>query len=526
MAVGSRALRVALLGLVLTGLPPLTALAQHSVVDVYLDRPISLYDPAIFTGPQGQALAGFLPRYLEQPMDDLTPRPGALGAGMGGAHVALAEGPMSLGWNPAGLGLMTRGAISLDGLVRSSKGTGTNLPDTVVVRGLGGFQPQTYTEDLTAGRAFEFFGGAAPLVRLGSRPLVGGIAFRRHTDISFGQATLLEMRLFGSSSTGFPFVLGLDNKERGSIQALTLGLGYEALRLPGGSLSLGGTANFLTGRLRSDVQVRAAVRNFTEGRVTFQRDYKGFTVEGGALATAMEGRVRVGGWVGLPNRIETSNSSFTGLRLGLPDDTEIDRVHGTIADYDLELPLLVSFGAAVGPFRGLQLAADVNVRPWSKMKVKHGDPAFQQFDADKIASDVTSYHVGGRFEFPILRRRLHSIGMRLDTLVGYRTLPLSQRERSLLNGQAPFFTGDQIEGSATDFGFTLATGTEVTLQFGVELQSYEFSNWFLEDQRDLTRDPHSGDPIHRELGFSDPFKEITRIKQRNTLFRISAEMAL
>jgi len=526
MALGSRSVRTLLLGVVLMGGAALPALGQRVIHDVYLDQPISLFDPSIYQGQYGSLLSGILPRYIEHPMDNLTPRPGADAMGMGGAHVALAEGAMAMGWNPAGLGLQEKISLCVDGLVRSSTGTGSHLPDTITVRRLGSFWPVSYRADLTYGRAFEFLGVSAPLLRVGSRPLVGGLALRRHTDVTFGLGTLLEMRLIGASGTAQPIVLGLDNEERGSIQSLTMGLGYELLQLGGVGAALGGTANFLTGRLRSDVQIRAAVRNFDEGRVKFQRDYKGFAVEGGGLLTGLEGRVRLGAWVGLPYTLSVSNGSFEGLQLILPDDLDLTRLHGTVADYDLEVPLFTTVGLAAGPFQGIEVAADANVRPWSKMKVKHKDPAFQALDGDNVAADVTSYHFGGRFQFPFFRAPLRRIGMQLDTQIGYRTLPLSMRERGLLEGTAPHYTTDAVEGTATDFGLTLHTGTEVTFHFGMEMQSYFHNNWFLEDQRSLATDPQSGDPVYRELGITDPYSQITRIKQSNTLIRFSAEMHL
>lgn len=526
MALGSRSVRRLLWVVVLLGVAVPPAVGQRTIHDVTLDQPISLYDPSIYEGPYGGMLAGFLPRYIEQPMDNLTPRPGADAMGMGGAHVALADGAMAMGWNPAGLGLLDHTSLCLDGFVRSSQGTGSHLPDSVTVRRLGSFQPTAYSADLTSGRAFGFFGVAAPLLHLGPRPLVGGLALRRHTDVCFGLGTLLEMRLFGASGTAQPFVLGLDNEERGSIQSLTLGLGYELFDLNGVRASVGGTANFLTGRMRSEVQIRAAVRNFDEGLVTFRRNYKGFAVETGGMLTGLDGRVRLGAWVGLPYTLSITRSSFQGLQLILPDDTDLTRVGGRIADYDLEVPLFTSFGVAVGPFRGVELTADANVRPWSTMKVKHTEAAYQQFDGEEIAADVTSYHVGTRFQFPLFRSRLERFGMRLDTQIGYRTLPLSFRERSLLDGTAPHFTSEAVEGDATDFGFTLHTGTEVTFHLSMEMQSYEYNNWFLEDQRSLEINPQSGDPIYRELGITDPYSQITHIKQSNTLIRFSAEMRL
>jgi hypothetical protein len=332
------------------------------------------------------------------------------------------------------------------------------------------------------------------------------------------------MNYLGAVGDTYPFVLGEDNQERGSIQSLTCGLAYQADLPAGATLALGGTANFLTGRLRSSVEMRAAVRDFEEGFVRFQRDYKGFSIEGGGLAKALDGRVRVGGWVGLPHSIRASNMHLEGQALVLPTDLVVDRWSVDFADYDMDLPLFAGGGVALGPFYGVQVALDANYRPWSEMWIRHTLPEYARYDRKGTAADVTSYHVGGRFEFPLLRGLLHRRGMRLDTQLGYRTMPLSMRDRDLLNGEPPLHAGEPVEGYATSVGLSYRTGTEITFHLSMELQSYQYSAWFLDDQRSVAYDPTTYEPTFRELGLTDPYDAVTRIDQRNTVFRLSAEM--
>ncbi|MBD3235585.1 MAG: hypothetical protein GF330_02645 [Candidatus Eisenbacteria bacterium] len=456
--------------------------------------------------------AMLLPMYLYRPIDDLTPRPGAQALGMGGAYTAHAEGPLALGWNPAGLGRLREPAFALDGLTRSSTSTSEGLPDTVMIEGQPNFRITRYEVRLAGANQFGFAGGAMPLVWIGDRPLVGGVAYRRHTDVTYGEETVLEMSVF--ETTGYPFVLGQDNSEQGSIESLTMGLGYEALSLGDLWLSLGATANFLTGRMTSNIESRISVRGYEEGMLDYRMRYKGFSVELGAQA-ALEGLVQVGGWVGLPHSIYVHDGRFTNTPIIPPNASFVYRTRGEFADYDLEVPLFASGGVRVGPIRGIELAADVNYRPWSEAEIKHRLSEYQVFDAPYPGADVTSFHVGGRFEFPLFRRQLHDLGLRLMTQGGYRTLPLSMYDLDVFHGEAPYFFGDPVEGDAYSFGFSLETRTALTFHFGLETQGYKFRKWFLDDTREME---------NRELSFSDPWARAPIVDRSVTVLRFGTEM--
>jgi hypothetical protein len=496
--------------------------AQRTIVDVYAG-PISIFDAGVYATAHGAALAAALPSDLQRPIDDLTPRPGAAAMGMGGANVALAEGAAAMGWNPAGLGALRETSVFADGYVRSSSGSGSRLPDSMLVEGVNNFRIRSYRADLGSHKAFGFWGAATPLMRIGSRPLVGGVAYRQCADIVYGQQTLLTMGLFSGSGTGFPFVLGVDNTEKGSLESLTIGLAYQPIASRTFSLSAGATANFVTGRLRSDVLLRAAVRSFGEGQVSFQQNYKGFAIEAGLLASVME-KVRCGLWLGLPHDLECTNGRITSSPLILPDAMEIERVHWEIAGYDMGLPLFLSAGIALGPVEGIEVAMDVNQRPWSDVTVTHHAAGFTRFDSSADlpypAADVMSYNIGGRFQFPFFRQSFDRRGMKLNMQIGYRTLPLSMRSidpagASTGAGRAPAYGGDPVEGSASGFGFSLETRANVTLQFGVEMQSYEYETWFLGDARSANG---------RELNLPVSNSPVMTVTRDNTVLRFSSEM--
>jgi len=473
------ALSLAVVGILLA--PTWAAAQQKTIHQRFVEEPISVFDPHVYDGHYGSNLALALPRYLHRPIDDLTPRAGAEALGRGGAYTAAVEGPLALAWNPAAMANLRELAVYTDSYLRSSTSSGSGLPDTILVEGLGEFSISSYESALGGRDGFGFWGAALPLFELGGRPVVGGAAYRAHSTIDFGTETVLEMGLFSAGGTGFPFVLGVDNEEKGAINSLTLGLAYEPVSSRTFSLAAGASANVLTGRLRSNVLLRAAVRNFDEGMIAFERDMRGLSIQAGFLATLRE-KLQLGAWVELPHTIESYDSRIESQPLILPDVTEVDHVHWEIADYDMEIPLFYTLGIALGPIRGIEVSADYNVRPWSEVEIKHADEAFAAFDQSYPASDVESFHVGGRFEFPLLRRKLRDIGLRLMTQLGYRTMPLSMQHVDLDAGGV-WPSGDQVEGSATAFGFSLETTANITFHLGLEFQNYDVDSFFLLDGR-------------------------------------------
>jgi hypothetical protein len=440
-----------------------------------------------------------------------------------------------MAWNPAGLGALRTSQVAVDGFTRSSTGDARGLPSTLVIPGFGDFGIGGYSTVLGSVNGFGFFGAATPLVALGGRPLVGGAAYRRHTDVAYGQENLIEMVNLQTTS-GFPLSLGVDSEERGFIESYTVGLGYGWMVSPGLDFSVGATANLLSGRLRSSTMTRVAVRNFEEGRGKYQQDYKGFSAELGAQAR-LGSMLRVGGWVSLPHTIEVYNGRIVDKPIVSPDQFFSYRFHWEVADYDLEIPLFATVGAALGPFRGVEISADYNHRPWSETEIKHHDVEFQQLDGAYPAADVTSFHIGGRFEFPLLRKAIRGAGMKLTTLVGYRDMPLSMQEVDLGcyedcdtlglcipvcpdTTNAPFYRGSQVEGSATTFGFELDTGRNVTFSLGLELRSYDYTMWFMNDARELGTLEEPG----RDLWFEEEAQRVMTISRDETIMRFGARL--
>ncbi len=492
------------------------ASGQPRVIENVIPFPVPYFAGAAGTvifGDQVIDVANLLPQYVQRPLDDLSTRPGAEAMGMGGAHLALAEGPMAMGWNPAGLGLMTESAIAVDGFLKSSSNTASGYPDTVEVEGQPVFMVNEYEDRLGSTQNFGFLGGAFPILQIGRNPLVAGIAHRRHTEVSYGEEIVMELGIL--ETTSFPFVYGSDNRERGSIESTTLSLAYKALDIPNLWVSIGGNANFLRGRLRSEVEIRVNVRGFDPGYLSYKRDYKGFSGELGLQAGIAE-KVRVGGWISLPYDLEVYNSDFVSQSIADPNSGFVVRTRGDIASFDMQIPLFASAGIAVGPYYGIELAGDINYRPWSKTHIRHTDDAYGIFDGAYPAADITAYSLGARFEFPVLRSTLNNAGMILNMMLGYSYLPLSMYSLDLVGGADPYYYGDQVESEAYSLGFSLRTSAKISFEAGLEFQTYDYRNWFL----------NSPNAENTGFNFDDRYEQAVLVNRNLTVLRFSSTFEL
>ncbi len=525
---GSRGVRLAGAAVLLLAAAPVGA--QIEVVEIELPT-LPIYGGATVQGLTGGVgdVATLLPKYFYRPMDDLTPRAGADALAMGGAFVSRPEGAMSMAWNPAGLGLLRSRSLAFDGYLTSSSGSmgQEDVPDTIFVPLSPNFRVQQYTDRLGPSNKFGFIGIARPLVQVGGHPLVGGLCYRRHTDVAYGTETILEMQLI--EGTGFPFVYGSDNRERGAVYSYTFSLGHQPIETPGFSLALGATFNVLDGRLRAEQKDRVNVQGYPEGRVFYQADYDGRSAELGALVRVAN-LVQVGGWVGLPHTLHVTGSDFTSQSIVSSEEAVIYRVHARIGDYDLKVPMFLSGGLTVGPIdagpiKALEVSADVNHRPWSETDLEYSKDAvyrmgpievpLTEFNGPYPMKDVTSFHVGADFRFPFFRRAIEGHGLALTTRLGFRTLPLSMAEVDLVNGEGPHYLGDQVDGDAFSLGLSLDTGIGVLFHGGMELQSYSFRKWFLDD---------TSESMSRTLAFTDPYARAGIVDRSSTVFRFSTEL--
>jgi hypothetical protein len=506
--------------------PALSQGDQHNIY-IHMPFPMPYYagdNYAQIEGTPGD-IALSLPMYFFRPMDSVTPRPGGEAMAMGRANIATARGPMAMGWNPAGLGYLTAPAFALDGFHQSGSGTTTDLPETVNVTQMPELKIDAYNYVLGSGNQFGFIGAAAPLFNIGSRPLVGGLAYRRHTEVAYSEDLLMELNLL--EGQGMSLVYGQKNKERGAILSTSASLGYQLISAPELNLSLGGSANFLEGRLRSEQETDISIRGWPVGILDFQRDYKGISFELGVQGGIKDDLVRFGGWVSLPYTLEVSNSKFYSRPITGPTDEFILNVTGDVADFDMEIPMFYSVGVAVGPIKGIELSADINIAPWSETKITHrasdmlyyGNEfiSYSEFDGTMPIHDVTSYHIGGKFEFPLKRAAFHARGLKLDVLGGYRNLPLTMSGLDLVDSEGPYHMGDQVEGTAYSFGLTLETDTNISFSFGWEFQSYEFRSWFLYDTTDMET---------RTITFADSYDRAPATERNVSVFRFSTEMKL
>ncbi len=438
------------------------------------------------------SVARVYPEAFYRPIDDLGPRPGGYALAIGSSYVAKAKGALALAWNPAGMATAKRNEIAFDGVLTQSGSQADWLPSAVTVADLPEFRTGGYKFTGDRRPAAGFMGISMPVARVGAAKVAVGGAFRRYLETSYANDIVLTLNV--AEGSGVPFIVGKDTDERGAVESYTFGaaVSMNAGRL--GNLSLGATGNVLKGRWRSHVRSRANLVSFLEGRSYYWANSRGFAAELGAQLEVLE-RLAFGAWYRFPFTLKVKDAHF-GLTWPGPvitrDMGEMGfpvRFEGQVADYDLEIPGAYGVGVVVGPFYGLEVSASVDYRPWSEVKIKNHGVAetetglvdYSIFDSNLPFEDVVSYGGGISLPVPLLGPKLRGAGLMSRLMFGYRTLPLSMRGADPVEGERPYYLGDQIDGDATSFGLSLESKVGVTVEVGVEMRSWKFRRWLMDD---------------------------------------------
>jgi hypothetical protein len=440
-------------------------------------------------------IASFYPKLIFRPIDDLTPRMSGRAQGMAGAYLALASGAEALAWNPAGMTARETATLAADFYSSSSSGSTSGFP-LRFEQDLPGTPPlfvATYDENLKSRYRFGLIGASGTPFALAGRAIHVGLAYRRHTNVAYPEEIVSELR-FVEGTTTVPVVVANDNQESGAIEAATFGAAVEVA--PG--LSLGASANYLTGSLEADLATFVNVPGAggqTTAEGSFTSDYKGISFEIGGRADV--GPLTVAGWLGLPHTVEVTNGRLESRSIEIPGQPQFVTV-GSLGGYDLDVPLFFSLGAAFRLGSRLTVAADVNSRPWGDAEVSYHD-----LDVDTSpnatsfypAKDVQSFHAG--VDYLLVQGNGFSIPVRAgfayvplsmvsadagDTLdIALTIIPNADGSFGVAGGDGdPSFYGDeQAKAFAWALGAALVL-EDVTFDMGFEARQYDFDRLFFE----------------------------------------------
>ena len=425
------------------------------------------------------------PSLVYRPIDDVGVRPGGDAWGMGGAHLARATGAGAIAWNPAGLSAADATELYADGYSVTSSGEASGYPTALEIPGSGSIFSTSYRQNLKGGMKPGMLAAAAPLWSSGESRLVGGLSWRRYSNVSYPEETVNDF-IF-SELGGFPVVISLDRAERGAVEAVGPSLAFRF----GSAFSVGANLNYLTGRLRASTEQRvAAGAQLAPGIQRISTKYEGFVPDLGirfapanlAMPIALAARLSPA------YTLKIRGGDFYSQSLSAPGQPQVF-IDGKLVGYDMKVPTSMALGAEVRPFNRLAVAVDWNSHKWSETEVSYLDDAQNaQFGKPVLPlRDVSSIHIGA--EYMLLRRSWGDVPIR----GGFHTAPqsfsyLDSTDVSSLDGDALYEGSKQVEGNAWTMGASLVTGN-VSFDLAVDTASYDLNKLYFDSPRGSFSNP-------------------------------------
>ena len=459
------------------------------------------------------SFAVMYPPWAYRPADDETVRPGGDAAGMGGAYLARAEGPIAVGWEPAGLASTDHAALVIDGLARASSSSVPAYPDSFNLSGIGSLLITSYQSKLKGNLNANFIGLGLPVFENGSFRVAGALSWRRYLDLTASGQVLSNMTI-RSQANITPAIYSLNRSEKGGVEAFAPTVAVQLF--PG--LAFGANFNVLTGSLNSSVVQRISYGVFPiESRLKLDYKYSGFVPDLGVRLQGLDQRIQVAARYSPAYILKVRQGTFSSR---IPAQGTIlypYTVVGTVPDYDLKAPASLGIGLAIAASPDLSFAFDFDQHKWSQTTFTYRTPSARLESLGKPSyplQDVTSFHVGG--EYVLMRRPWGELPVRL----GFERVPLSYRQvdrndlavttdslgdvESVKIGSG--WNGKQIKPNAFTLGASLRL-KEVTYDFGLERISYDGTAWFFDVPYDATVNPEMS---------------LVTVKQTLTYLRLSA----
>jgi len=429
-----------------------------------------------------------LPGLIYRPFDDQGTRPGGDAMGMGGAYAARAEGPIAVGWNPAGITALDHAAFAVDGFATTSSSNVPDYPDTLDFPVSGELRLGSYEAKLKGGIRAGFIGGSMPLWRQGNFKLAGALSWRRYVDTQMPEDLVAELQTDVLNS--LPIVMAFERTEEGALEAYTPTLAAEVM--PG--VSIGANLNILRGHLRMGLHQRIATGGAVlEGNGSFHYRYSGISTDLGLRLQTPGKRVMFSAQYTPGYSVDVDGGEFTMESLPRLGDTGYIVVIALakVADHDMKIPPFYGLGLEVRPLSRLALAGAYESRAWSDLELTHRPGGGRAEVTEKGVLpliDAGSLHLGA--EYLLFRPSWGDWFVR----AGLRTSVSSFREISPADTTAPgvdfSYHGEKIEPTAYSFGVSLTTAG-IRYDFGWETWRFDERRWFLDSPSDPLTDPDS-----------------------------------
>jgi len=293
---------------------------------------------------------------------------GARARGMGGAFIGVADDATAISWNPAGLATLERPEASVVGIYTmdkyTAKATSSFLGESAEVK-----FDQSHP-------IFNFASGAYPLV-VAERNLVVAVAYQRLIDFYYKDED--------DDS---------EYEEKGGVDAISPGIGVQVTP----EVSVGASVNIWTGHFDYKYTDKIDPTNNEDEKDWFTYSGTNFNV-------------------GLMGHFEKAKmGAVLKTPLTLKEKYE---VAGTDYTDKWKFPMIFGFGASLMPKENLTLAADYEIRSFSKSEF-YDDMADTTIELDDVLEDGHQFRVG--LEYLVIQ----DFGV-LPIRVGFRTDPWLQK---------------------------------------------------------------------------------------------------
>jgi len=296
---------------------------------------------------------------------------GARARGMGGAFVGVADDATAISWNPAGLATLERPEASVVGLYSMNKYTAKAAFSSALLAS-SGFEEQFDQSH----PVFNFASAAFPLV-VTERNVVLAVAYQRLIDFYYEEE---------DDSTIW--------EEKGGVDAISPGIGVQVTP----QVSIGASVNIWTGHYDYKYTDKADPTNNEDEKDLYKYSALNFNL----------------GLMGHFQKAKVGAVLKTPLTL-----KEKYTLAGTDYTDKWKFPMVFAFGVSFMPNENLTLAADYEMRAFSKTKL-YDDITDTETALDDVFEDGHQFRLG--LEYLVIR----DFGV-VPLRVGFRTDPWLQK---------------------------------------------------------------------------------------------------
>jgi long-subunit fatty acid transport protein len=482
---------------------------------------------------------------------------GARALGMGGAYFGISDEPSAALWNPAGLTQISKPQTDFSFYfyrpeIKYSTALETSS-DSVYGRPYS-FPGETYSEKYNETKSKLPFASVAIPFKISQQQFVGGVSFQRVSEIYDNHILkIIDFKTEGSLGhlDSVPYLTDRVENLFGSLNAISLSLAGKVIQ----GFSLGATLNIYGGNYTYNayqyVQLgRDSIPGYPDDTTKsgndsllylhplIKADFSGVSINLGAMYEWQ--KLRIGAVAKLPYTLK-EKQDVQYLADIIYDHPPAAYYSDALREYPFALlftdrkwkiPFFYGLGASYQPIQNLTLAADIEFRDFSKIKLSYQATPFLTDTTDTVPYDpntpfkevkmgdwqkTTQFRIGGEY---VINTKYGNIPLR----AGYRNDPKyfteSENDTTYINRFARQVnkkgTGKKINGNVFSFGTGIAW-KQISLDVCFELAKYE--NKTSGEVGSQYRDYPAVPDVNRFL--LKPFERTEKFQDRKIIFQFT-----